>query len=384
MRGIAAADIRALRAIVPEVARPSWMRETWSGSFGSRQLRPQMDDISSSIMLSPHGIAMMGSADGVVLGPRGGTVGEISRTVRIAPSGRVTISHDLLELVPAKQGTGFARGLNDHAFARYSAAGVDQVEVHASLTMGGYAWARQGFELATTAPGGLSADLERSAKLRGFIDSALLEGHIDDVTHSALVGRLVTAAGHPADAITGVQQLADHAAGSAVLRGTTWHGFRPIDKLGNWWATTTSSAGDAATGAALLSGPAAVARRAAAHLPAALDPTRAADAMHGALKAGAGDLYRDAERGARTVMTLGADDVLASIESVVPLKFGTSPQANVTVRWDAARNQITAHEYLPASSNRGRLRDALDAAWRQLGVSEVQTEHAAAAHRTAR
>lgn len=60
-----------------------------------------------------------------------------------------TAEHDVLELLDKHQGSGFAREFNRNAENHYIANGIKQVKLYADISVGGYAWARQGFDFAS-------------------------------------------------------------------------------------------------------------------------------------------------------------------------------------------------------------------------------------------
>lgn len=73
-------------------------------------------------------------------------VGTFERTVGQDENG-ITVSHDELMINGSQHGKGIADRFNSHAVAEYQALGVDRIVLHAGETVGGYAWARQGFRL---------------------------------------------------------------------------------------------------------------------------------------------------------------------------------------------------------------------------------------------
>jgi hypothetical protein len=58
------------------------------------------------------------------------------------------VHHDLLMLSPKMQGSGFAKGFYEQSMKAYKANGFQQVTTLANIDVGGYAWARQGFQFA--------------------------------------------------------------------------------------------------------------------------------------------------------------------------------------------------------------------------------------------
>lgn len=62
-------------------------------------------------------------------------------------AGRLVAHHETLYVDPKHQGKGIADRFNAHAVAEYQRLGVDRIDLHAGDTVGGYAWARQGFRI---------------------------------------------------------------------------------------------------------------------------------------------------------------------------------------------------------------------------------------------
>lgn len=75
-------------------------------------------------------------------------VGRWARRITFDPTSDTpgTIEHEWFTLDDSYQGTGLATAWNAYAFDYYKRAGYKGVTVHADLTVGGYTWARQGFD----------------------------------------------------------------------------------------------------------------------------------------------------------------------------------------------------------------------------------------------
>lgn len=58
----------------------------------------------------------------------------------------VTAYHSLLQLDKPVQGQGFAQAFNQHLTDWYRRSGVDRIMLHADVDVGGYAWARNGYD----------------------------------------------------------------------------------------------------------------------------------------------------------------------------------------------------------------------------------------------
>lgn len=81
---------------------------------------------------------------------QGNNVGTIER--KIHHSDR-TVYNEYFQILPTYQGGGFAAGITQDLEAWYASNGVDQIKVHANIDVGGYTWARLGFELDTNESG---------------------------------------------------------------------------------------------------------------------------------------------------------------------------------------------------------------------------------------
>jgi GNAT superfamily N-acetyltransferase len=76
----------------------------------------------------------------------GAHVGSLSRQVRRLPDGPVVVENTFFGLTPEAQGGGLANNLAARLEDWYRRSGVTAVVVHANIDVGGYTWARQGFE----------------------------------------------------------------------------------------------------------------------------------------------------------------------------------------------------------------------------------------------
>lgn len=116
-------------------------------------------------------------------------VGSFVRSFRETSRG-IIVSHDWLRLERNVHGSGFANAFNGQLIDWYRRSGVKRVEVHADIDVGGYTWARQGFDFRsevdansilnklrrrlenTSAWGGLPQDLSGAPALDVQIDVA--------------------------------------------------------------------------------------------------------------------------------------------------------------------------------------------------------------------
>lgn len=70
-----------------------------------------------------------------------------TRELSIDGAGKLVAHHETLYVEPKHQNQGIADRFNAHAVAEYQKIGVDRIDLHAGDTVGGYAWARQGFRI---------------------------------------------------------------------------------------------------------------------------------------------------------------------------------------------------------------------------------------------
>lgn len=76
-------------------------------------------------------------------------VGIMSRTVRWGPqSEKLEVHHDSFNLLPQEQNKGVAKVVLDESEAYYRSLGVSSIHLKANIDVGGYAWARAGFDFA--------------------------------------------------------------------------------------------------------------------------------------------------------------------------------------------------------------------------------------------
>lgn len=84
-----------------------------------------------------------------VITHKGKEVGTFDRAFSIEKRGKVVVDHTELMIGSIHRSKGLADRFNSHAVARYQELGVDRVTLHAGDSVGGFAWARQGFRFAT-------------------------------------------------------------------------------------------------------------------------------------------------------------------------------------------------------------------------------------------
>ena len=356
---------------LPEALRPTWMHETWTGVFGAGGLASKVTNTTSEVHLAAGSMRGSARASGNI-SSGGKEVGSFVRDMTLHPNGRMEVHHSWLRLTTASHGTGFARAFNEHAWPRYADAGVDDVSIYAALSVGGYAWARQGFELTSNAATAAERLQERGSTIRSLVDGARSGGRITEEEFSSIAGRLLTDTGAlPEHALVSVQELAALPFGKRVLLGQSWNGAREIERTAPWWSGRTPVAlSDAANGASHLIAPALTThatnqagRALAALLPEALDPNAATRAFERRV---GGEMITTASS---TSLSYGARDALRQVSSHHELVLPSQSRVALGVSI-GPEGALVGSEYLhdvPSPS----LRRAFNAAWRDLGVTSV-------------
>jgi hypothetical protein len=318
-------------------------------------------------------------------------VGRFAQTLRLHDGGRLEAHHTLLKLARGSRGTGFGNGFVEHARAAYAVAGVDDVSMFAGLGVGGYAWARQGLQLATTEADDAARLLDRGRQVAAMVDSARRPIHVAGrfpqlrrltaAQFDSIAPRLVRGDVLPPDAITSVEQLAAVPdIGRRVLLGRMYPGTAQIERTGTWWQRNGAhTARQASEGVSWRTSPdvvaresASAARRVAARLPAAADPFRAEAAFLRQLGGTGSASVDDAASGARSLLRVSTSHPDASVHTTIPLRTATGRTVAIDVRMD--RGRLVATERVPLRDWRNsELRRSLDAAWRELGVDQVRS-----------
>ncbi|MER7440713.1 hypothetical protein [Micromonospora avicenniae] len=99
----------------------------------------------------------------------GVNAGRVVRSFQRDHNGSLFVEHVSLKLEDRVQGNGFAREFNDSLIDWYRYSGVERIEVHAASTVGGYAWARDGYDWAANTEHRADAVLNRlRVELRGL------------------------------------------------------------------------------------------------------------------------------------------------------------------------------------------------------------------------
>lgn len=169
--------------------------DTWEGTYPNG-FRTKVTDVNMG-----QGRA---SIEGVVYNASGNQVGNFSRSLRTDHA-----YHAYLRLDPSAQGSGFASQFNAKAEAQYKAVGIDTIKLLANIDIGGYTWARQGYQIDPADAGSLA----RTVMLMRPGASVSQADRIR-VADSIRAGDVVSAADMPG--------------GKELLLGTTWHGTKKL------------------------------------------------------------------------------------------------------------------------------------------------------------
>lgn len=79
--------------------------------------------------------------------------------------GKMVVLHEELKVNHKLQGQGFASAFNAHAEKAYREEGIDRIELQANIDVGGYAWARKGFDWYTfESAAGIADRVEKQAR----------------------------------------------------------------------------------------------------------------------------------------------------------------------------------------------------------------------------
>jgi hypothetical protein len=331
MPDISSRALTRLSAVVPEALKPAWLHDTWTGSHGT--LSTVIERTNGAVWVTNGMLTGNGRVIGNVLHDAD-HAGRFVRKVTLYPQGRLNADHEYLVLGKDHQGTGFARSFNEQAFARYAQAGVDDVSIYAALSVGGYAWARQGFEIAAEGADDLERALARGRGISDLVHRAFDEGSLHADQLAALEPRLVVGDRLPPDALTSIGELAAiPEIGKTVLLGRSWYGIKPIERTAAWWEGHVPPAiADAARGASYLHQPDSVrsaSRAAATAFTDAIPEPLRADAVSSAI--------------ARHIGDLGTDTAARTINTEVVFQHGAPPEARTTVRlWGDSGKLIKA------------------------------------------
>ena len=180
---------------------------------------------------------------GTIYTENGDFAGEFQRRFFFDDNGRVAVSHELLRIDEEYQGTGFAKVFNKRAEDYYISHGITDVHVHAALDVGGFAWARQGFDWART--GGATSSVKY--QFDEVLDSGALPGSVERSGRSlrARLDLRPEDSDYPSPREVASWGFVDGAAtwpGKEALLGTDWYGIKELSPSGPRRSTTETEA----------------------------------------------------------------------------------------------------------------------------------------------
>lgn len=110
------------------------------GEYGAGRLTVQVDQ---TVSFGGNYLSIQGR----IFSPETGhEVGTFARLAMRDRTGDLYVEHAFLQLNRSVQGSGFAEQFNRNLYDWYRRSGVVRVEVHANIDVGGYTWARAGFD----------------------------------------------------------------------------------------------------------------------------------------------------------------------------------------------------------------------------------------------
>lgn len=164
----------------------------------------------------------------------GKLAGKVERYFEMDADGKLTVSHELMDISPQYRGQGFSTAFSKYSEGWYRDNGVDHIKVHAALQDGAYTWARAGYDW----------DPERAGVMvrqgiRNEFDDILGDGMIptDDgfvdlpEDHKELLQRLVDDMDASTDSRTwSVKpwEIAQLKYAKDIFANTDWYGVKPI------------------------------------------------------------------------------------------------------------------------------------------------------------
>ena len=161
-----------------------------------------------------------------------GQVGHIKRSLTGNGDGTFTAHHDEMVLAPHVQGQGFASHFNRHAEDWYQANGVTEVRLEADIDVGGYAWAKAGYDFQAPVD---SAKVARRLQQRRLLgrrqytpdQQQALDNMVGRLTRTSRFGT----ADYPTPfevAMVGRTEGASSWPGKDALLGSSWMGVKRL------------------------------------------------------------------------------------------------------------------------------------------------------------
>lgn len=134
-------DLHTLGDLLAGLGSDAEVRAVFEGNFGGMTTRVER------VSRGRPGERRLAVA-GTVYDSNGREVGQFQRSYNYNTDGQLVAHHDLLAITSQVQGSGFSNAFNGHLIRWYRQSGAKQVRVHADIDVGGYAWARLGYDFA--------------------------------------------------------------------------------------------------------------------------------------------------------------------------------------------------------------------------------------------
>lgn len=221
---------------LPAIFQPQSLIDMWSGQFGAEGMRAVVRpaDISISMMRYPNQrLAASAVVDGAVLTAKGRNVGEFRRTVQLDEHGKLIARHNRMFLDAKAQGTGFSRQFDAQSEHAYRANGISSISLHA-VRVGGYAWARAGYEFVAEGATAATRLTQRATEASRQVTRALAQGRISQDEFAMLAPRLLVPGQRPnKKTISSTQHLiALGDLGKRIMVGANWEGVKLLTPTG--------------------------------------------------------------------------------------------------------------------------------------------------------
>lgn len=162
----------------------------------------------------------------------GSTKREFYRTVENGVE-TVWAQHAYLDLDEAQQGQGFASAWNEHLYQWYRESGVSHVGVMANIDVGGYTWARAGFDFADQLGPVRIAKRLADALAAGTFEQAQIDA-AEDIMRRVREEPFGSATFPSAYEMSQAGRLPQHTGrdamwpGKIAMLGSGWNGIKPI------------------------------------------------------------------------------------------------------------------------------------------------------------
>jgi hypothetical protein len=143
--------------------------------FGAAGLRAEVDFVT----YQPDNVHFSGT----IYKPDGASIGTYDRVIHRDVDGELYADHSYLKIDdPNVQGTGFADEFNERLYDWYRASGFQRVELDANIDIGGYAWARAGYDFADEFSARKSIERLENEPIGGREDGAGVRDVLDRAT----------------------------------------------------------------------------------------------------------------------------------------------------------------------------------------------------------